>query len=213
MRWPPETPSARRASRRPPPAPRSRRMRQRSAAHHRAGIAGRVQSRGSARAAGGTRRCLRHLRRSADRLTGLAELAALVEALRDPALELDVQLRRAASLRMAQDDDAAAELARRVRQRATKLGNRAPNCGPTSSWARHSPTAPSARRSARTRATPTSTLARKRIAAQSRWPRSLATSAAWPRPRANWASSSSRAHGTGSPARYSADGFRSWPRW
>jgi DNA-binding CsgD family transcriptional regulator len=64
------------------------------------------------------------LRRSADRLTGLAELAALVEALRDPALELEVQLRRAAALRLAQDDDAAAELARRVRQRAAELGER-----------------------------------------------------------------------------------------
>jgi DNA-binding NarL/FixJ family response regulator/tetratricopeptide (TPR) repeat protein len=64
------------------------------------------------------------LRRPADRLTGLAELAALVEALRDPALELDVQLRRAAALRLAQDDDAAAELARRVRQRAAELGER-----------------------------------------------------------------------------------------
>jgi DNA-binding NarL/FixJ family response regulator len=63
------------------------------------------------------------LRQPADRLTGLAELAALGEALRDPALELDVQLRRAAALRMARDDDAAAELARRVRERAAQLGD------------------------------------------------------------------------------------------
>ncbi|HEX6128002.1 MAG TPA: LuxR C-terminal-related transcriptional regulator, partial [Candidatus Limnocylindria bacterium] len=65
------------------------------------------------------------LRRSSERLEGLAELAALVEALRDPDLELDVQLRRAAALRLAQDGEAAAELARRVRARAADRGNRA----------------------------------------------------------------------------------------
>lgn len=63
------------------------------------------------------------LRRQTDRLEGLAELGALAEALRDPALELDVQLRRAAALRMAHDEDAAAELARRVRTRAAELGD------------------------------------------------------------------------------------------
>jgi DNA-binding NarL/FixJ family response regulator len=63
------------------------------------------------------------LRRPADRLTGLAELAALVEALRDPRLEYDVQLRRSAALRMAHDDDAAAELAQRVRRRTAETGD------------------------------------------------------------------------------------------
>lgn len=62
------------------------------------------------------------LRRPTDRLTGLAELAALVEAIHDPSLQFDVQLRRAAALRMAHDDDAAAELARRVRHRAAQQG-------------------------------------------------------------------------------------------
>ncbi|HYN69521.1 MAG TPA: AAA family ATPase, partial [Candidatus Eisenbacteria bacterium] len=65
------------------------------------------------------------LRRSSDRLEGLAELAALAEALRDPAFEFDVQLRRAGALRMAHDEDAAAELARRVRTRAGQQGDRA----------------------------------------------------------------------------------------
>ena len=54
------------------------------------------------------------LRRPADRLEGLAELAALAEALGDSRLELDVKLRRAAALRCSHDEDAAAELARRV---------------------------------------------------------------------------------------------------
>ena len=63
------------------------------------------------------------LRRSAERLEGLAELGALAEALRDPELEFDVQLRRAAALRMEHDEDAAAELARRVIARAAATGN------------------------------------------------------------------------------------------
>jgi len=65
------------------------------------------------------------LRRTNDRLQGLAELGALAEALRDPTLEFDVQLRRAAALRTAHDEDAAAELARRVATRAAALGNAA----------------------------------------------------------------------------------------
>lgn len=64
------------------------------------------------------------LRRSTERLDGLAELGALAEASRDRALELEVQLRRAAALRMGRDDDAAAELARRVRDRAAAAGDR-----------------------------------------------------------------------------------------
>jgi tetratricopeptide (TPR) repeat protein/DNA-binding CsgD family transcriptional regulator len=65
------------------------------------------------------------LRQSAERLQGLAELGALAEALRDPELEFDVQLRRAAALRMAHDEDAAAELARRVATRAAAAGDAA----------------------------------------------------------------------------------------
>jgi DNA-binding NarL/FixJ family response regulator len=65
------------------------------------------------------------LRRTGERLDGLTELAALAEAMRDPAIELDVQLRRASALRMSHDEDAAAELARRVRARAHERGDTA----------------------------------------------------------------------------------------
>ncbi|HEX2627020.1 MAG TPA: AAA family ATPase, partial [Candidatus Limnocylindrales bacterium] len=65
------------------------------------------------------------LRRTSDRIDGLAELGALAEALRDPALELDVQVRRAAAFRAGHDEEAAAELARRVIARASVLGDRA----------------------------------------------------------------------------------------
>jgi DNA-binding NarL/FixJ family response regulator len=63
------------------------------------------------------------LRRTNERLDGLTELAALAEAMRDPEIELDVQLRRASALRMSHDEDAAAELARRVRARAHEGGD------------------------------------------------------------------------------------------
>ena len=63
------------------------------------------------------------LRPTGDRLDGLTELAALAEAMRDPKVELDVQLRRASALRMSHDEDAAAELARRVRARAAEQGD------------------------------------------------------------------------------------------
>ena len=62
------------------------------------------------------------LRRTNERLEGLTELAALAEAMRDPEIELDVQLRRASALRMSHDEDTAAELARRVRTRAHDRG-------------------------------------------------------------------------------------------
>jgi DNA-binding NarL/FixJ family response regulator len=65
------------------------------------------------------------LRRSADRLEALAELAALAEALGDSHLELDVKLRRAAALRVSEDEDQAAELARAVREAAHERGDRA----------------------------------------------------------------------------------------
>ena len=63
------------------------------------------------------------LRRTGERLDGLTELAALAEAMRDPAIERDAQLRRASALRMSHDEDAAAELARRVRARAAEQGD------------------------------------------------------------------------------------------
>jgi DNA-binding CsgD family transcriptional regulator len=55
------------------------------------------------------------LRRPGDRLEGLAELAALAEALGDSHLELDVQLRRAAALRVSEEFEGAADLARKIR--------------------------------------------------------------------------------------------------
>ena len=65
------------------------------------------------------------LRRTGERLDGLTELAALAEAMRDPKIELDVQLRRASALRMSHDDEAAAELASRARARAAEQGDAA----------------------------------------------------------------------------------------
>ena len=67
---------------------------------------------------------LEMLRRPADRLEGLAELAALVEALGDPHLDLDVTLRRAAALRLSQQEERAAELAARVRTLAVERSDR-----------------------------------------------------------------------------------------
>jgi DNA-binding CsgD family transcriptional regulator len=67
---------------------------------------------------------LEMLRRPADRLEGLAELAALAEALGDPHLDLDVTLRRAAALRLSQQEERAAELALRVRTIAAERGDR-----------------------------------------------------------------------------------------
>ncbi len=63
------------------------------------------------------------LRRPGDRLEGLSELAALTEALGDPHLDLDVTLRRAAALRLSQQEDGAAELATRVRALAIERGD------------------------------------------------------------------------------------------
>ena len=64
------------------------------------------------------------LRRPADRLEGLAEIAALAEALGDSHLELDVMLRRAAALRVSEEVDMAADLARDVRRTAAERGDR-----------------------------------------------------------------------------------------
>ena len=64
------------------------------------------------------------LRRAGDRLEGLAELAALAEALGDSHLELDVQLRRAAALRASEEHEGAADLARKVRELAANRGDK-----------------------------------------------------------------------------------------
>jgi DNA-binding CsgD family transcriptional regulator len=64
------------------------------------------------------------LRRPAERLEGLAEIAALAEALGDSHLELDVMLRRAAALRVSEEEDLAADLARGVRRIAAERGDR-----------------------------------------------------------------------------------------
>jgi DNA-binding CsgD family transcriptional regulator len=69
-------------------------------------------------------RALDMLRRPTDRLQGLAEIAALAEASGDRHLELDVRLRRAAALRVAEEEDRAAELAREVRALAADRGDR-----------------------------------------------------------------------------------------
>jgi DNA-binding NarL/FixJ family response regulator/tetratricopeptide (TPR) repeat protein len=63
------------------------------------------------------------LRRSDERLDGLTEMAALAEAMRDPAIEIDVQLRRASALRMNHDEDEAAQLAARALARAADRGD------------------------------------------------------------------------------------------
>jgi tetratricopeptide (TPR) repeat protein/DNA-binding CsgD family transcriptional regulator len=64
------------------------------------------------------------MRRTNDRLEGLAELAALAEALGDEHLEMDVQLRRVAALRLLEDWEQAASLARTIRERAAQAGDR-----------------------------------------------------------------------------------------
>lgn len=61
------------------------------------------------------------LRRPAQRLEGLTELSALAEAMGDDHLELEVMLRRAGALRLSEEHDVAAGLARRVRERARDL--------------------------------------------------------------------------------------------
>jgi DNA-binding NarL/FixJ family response regulator len=63
------------------------------------------------------------LRRASDRLEGLAEVAALAEAMGDTGLEMEVQLRRAAAFRQAEEWDQAADLASRVRERAAQAGD------------------------------------------------------------------------------------------
>ena len=64
------------------------------------------------------------VRRPGNRLEGLAELAALAEAMRDSHFELEVMIRRACALRLAGEQDLAADLARRVRSRAAERGDK-----------------------------------------------------------------------------------------
>ena len=64
------------------------------------------------------------LRRPSERLEGLAELNALSEAIGDPGTERNVMLRRAAALRSAEDEDRAAEIARRVVENARSQGDK-----------------------------------------------------------------------------------------
>jgi DNA-binding NarL/FixJ family response regulator len=64
------------------------------------------------------------LRRPEDRLEGLAELAALAEALGDSHLELEAILRRAAALRLSGEEDRAAQLAAEVRGTAAERSDR-----------------------------------------------------------------------------------------
>jgi tetratricopeptide (TPR) repeat protein len=68
-------------------------------------------------------RALDMLRRPSDRMQGLAELAALAEALGDTRLELDIRLRRAASLRTLEEEERASGLAREVRELAAESGD------------------------------------------------------------------------------------------
>lgn len=66
---------------------------------------------------------LEMLHRTGDRLEGLAEIEALAEALGD-GTGRDVRLRRAAALRQAEEREAAAALARQVREDAAATGDR-----------------------------------------------------------------------------------------
>jgi DNA-binding CsgD family transcriptional regulator/tetratricopeptide (TPR) repeat protein len=64
------------------------------------------------------------LSRPADRLEGLAELAALAEAAGELGFELEIMLRRAAALRLSEQHDRAGELSSAVRRRAAEHGDR-----------------------------------------------------------------------------------------
>ena len=64
------------------------------------------------------------LRRPGDRLRTLPQLAALAEALGDVRLETEITLRKAAALRLAGDEERAAELAENARGRAGEAGDR-----------------------------------------------------------------------------------------
>lgn len=68
---------------------------------------------------------LEMLRRPADRLEGLTELAALADAMRDERLELEIMLRRAAALRLSGEEDESTRIATRVAERAREGGDAA----------------------------------------------------------------------------------------
>jgi class 3 adenylate cyclase/DNA-binding CsgD family transcriptional regulator len=65
------------------------------------------------------------LERGRERMVNLAEMGALTAALADPAVELEVKLRRASAARTTGDFDLAAELAGRVREDAAAAGDAA----------------------------------------------------------------------------------------
>ena len=67
---------------------------------------------------------LEMLRRPVERLESLAQLGALAEALGDRHLLLSTTLRRAAALRLLEDDERAAQLAGQVREQAVEAGDR-----------------------------------------------------------------------------------------
>ncbi len=67
---------------------------------------------------------LEMLRRPAQRLEGLAQLSALVEAMGDQELETEVMLRRAAALRLSREYDRAADIARQTRDLAVEREDR-----------------------------------------------------------------------------------------
>ena len=119
------------------------------------------------------------LRKTSERLQGLAELGALAEALRDPTLEFDVQLRRAAALRISHDEDAAAELARRVadpRRGPGRCGDRAAR--EPGAWPGDPAHADRRGRTPRCRSRSTSTRPRRPTCARPSWPSSSATTGA-----------------------------------
>jgi class 3 adenylate cyclase len=63
------------------------------------------------------------LGRGEERIPILAELAALVEALGDPGVEIEVTLRRASAARLVEEWDQAADLARRAEEAAAERGD------------------------------------------------------------------------------------------
>jgi DNA-binding NarL/FixJ family response regulator len=68
---------------------------------------------------------LEMLHRQDQRQHGLAELGALADALADTHLEMEVRLRRAATLRLSHDEVSAAEIARRVQESAAEHSDEA----------------------------------------------------------------------------------------
>ena len=126
------------------------------------------------------------LRRPAERLEGLAELIALVEALGDFPLVLDVKLRRAATLRVSGEEDQGAELARFVRRVAAEHGERAAELAACLELGQNLSGARSGSRSAPP-ATSTWTARRRRTSGRASWPASWRTPPPSPRRSGSWA--------------------------